>query len=260
MAKVFSCILQKGGVSKTTTTSNLATKISESGYKVLMLDLDPQASLTISAGLEPESLEKTITDVLISFRGSKKLPITEVIIPLTENLHIVPSIIDLSVADNLLHNEMSRETVLKKSLRPVMDYYDFIFVDCPPALGLLSINALVASDYVIVPCSTEYLAYRGLNLLNQTINDVIENLNPGLKIYGVIATMHTRTTHAKEILEMLDDDFKDLLIGIVPKSVKAQDSIYSGKPIVSTDKKSKVSIAYTEIADKIIDDYKRGEI
>lgn len=258
MAKVFSCILQKGGVAKSTTVSNIATRISESGYKVLEVDLDPQASLTISAGLEPESLERTITDVLVSFRGSKKLPITDAIIPLTENLHILPSIIDLSVADNLLHNEMSRESVLRKALKPALDYYDFIFIDCPPSLGILSINALVASDFILIPCQTEYLAYRGLELLKQTINDVIENLNPDLQIYGVIATMHTRTTHAKEILEMLTDDYKDLFIGIVPKSVKAQDSIYSGKPVVSTDKKSKVAIAYAEIADKIIEDYKKG--
>jgi chromosome partitioning protein len=258
MAITFSVINQKGGVAKTTTTYNIASVLSENGYNVLMIDLDPQSSLSISAGIEPEKLQYTITDVLISFNQNKKQPIENTIIKITENLHIVPSIIDLSAADNLLHNEMSRESILKKALLPINDIYDFIFIDCPPSLGQLPINALVASDYVLIPVSTTYLAYRGLNLLVETIDKVRENLNESLKIYGVVATLHTRTIHAKEILQQLEEEYR--ILGVVGTSVKTMDSIYTSKAIVDTDKRNPVAKAYKSIAEVLIEDKKKGMI
>lgn len=160
--KVYSLINQKGGVAKTTSTYNISRKLAEKGNRVLMVDMDPQASLTISTGIEPEELDKTIADVMISFNGRKKENISNTIIQIEENLHLVPSIIDLTAADNLLHNEMSRESILKRALRSVRDYYDYCLIDCPPALNQLSINALVAANYCIIPVACEYLAFRGL--------------------------------------------------------------------------------------------------
>lgn len=248
--KVYSVINQKGGVAKSTTTYNLAKKISEKGYKVLMVDMDPQASLTISTGIEPEELELTITDVMISFNGKRKADIANTIIAIEDNLHLVPSIIDLSAADNLLHNEMSRETILKRALKKIKNNYDFCFIDCPPNLNQLTINALVASDYCIIPTACEYLAIRGLGLLKNTIEQVQENLNPELKVLGILATFHNRTNHAKESLEKMKEYYE--VIGIIGTTVKAKDAIYTGRPITDYAPKSPISIAYSKAAERIV--------
>lgn len=248
--KVYSIINQKGGVAKTTSTYNISHKLAEMGYKVLMIDLDPQASLTISTGLEPEELEATIVDVMISFQGKKKLNIQQVIVEIEENLHLVPSVIDLSAADNLLHNEMSREGILKRALKSVKDNYDYCFIDCPPALNQLSINALVAADFCIIPVACEYLALRGLEMLQDTIIQVQENLNPELKVMGVIATFHNRTIHARENLEKIQKEYN--LLGVIDQTVKAKDAVYSGRPIVSYDKNSKVAQEYVDVVERIV--------
>ena len=248
--KVYSLINQKGGVAKTTSTYNISRKLAEKGNRVLMVDMDPQASLTISTGIEPEELDKTIADVMISFNGRKKENISNTIIQIEENLHLVPSIIDLTAADNLLHNEMSRESILKRALRSVRDYYDYCLIDCPPALNQLSINALVAADYCIIPVACEYLAFRGLEMLNDTISQVQESLNPDLKVLGVLATFHNRTIHARENLEKLKEGYN--VIGVIGTTVKARDSVYSGKPIVVYDPKSKVAQEYSEITERIV--------
>ena len=215
-----------------------------------MVDMDPQASLTISTGIEPEELEKTIADVMISFNGRKKENISNTIIQIEENLHLVPSIIDLTAADNLLHNEMSRESILKRALKSVREYYDYCLIDCPPALNQLSINALVAADFCIIPVACEYLAFRGLEMLNDTISQVQESLNPDLKVLGVLATFHNRTIHARENLEKLKEGYN--VIGVIGTTVKARDSVYSGKPIVVYDPKSKVAQEYSEITERIV--------
>lgn len=248
--KVYSLINQKGGVAKTTSTYNISRKLAEKGNRVLMVDMDPQASLTISTGIEPEELDKTIADVMISFNGRKKENISNTIIQIEENLHLVPSIIDLTAADNLLHNEMSRESILKRALRSVRDYYDYCLIDCPPALNQLSINALVAANYCIIPVACEYLAFRGLEMLNDTISQVQESLNPDLKVLGVLATFHNRTIHARENLEKLKEGYN--VIGVIGTTVKARDSVYSGKPIVVYDPKSKVAQEYSEITERIV--------
>lgn len=248
--KTYCIINQKGGVAKTTSTYNISRKLSEKGFRVLMVDMDPQASLTISTGIEPEDLEKTIADVMISFNGRKKENIANTIIQIEENLHLVPSIIDLTAADNLLHNEMSRESILKRSLKTVRDYYDYCLIDCPPALNQLSINALVASDYCIIPVACEYLAFRGLEMLNDTISQVQENLNPELKVLGVVATFHNRTIHARENLNRLREGYN--VLGVIGTTVRARDAVYSGKPIVSYDPKSKVAQEYSQITERIV--------
>jgi chromosome partitioning protein len=248
--KVYSLINQKGGVAKTTSTYNISRKLAEKGNRVLMVDMDPQASLTISTGIEPEELEKTIADVMISFNGRKKENISNTIIQIEENLHLVPSIIDLTAADNLLHNEMSRESILKRALKSVREYYDYCLIDCPPALNQLSINALVAADFCIIPVACEYLAFRGLEMLNDTISQVQESLNPDLKVLGVLATFHNRTIHARENLEKLKEGYN--VIGVIGTTVKARDSVYSGKPIVVYDPKSKVAQEYSEITERIV--------
>ena len=248
--KVYSLINQKCGVAKTTSTYNISRKLAEKGNRVLMVDMDPQASLTISTGIEPEELEKTIADVMISFNGRKKENISNTIIQIEENLHLVPSIIDLTAADNLLHNEMSRESILKRALKSVREYYDYCLIDCPPALNQLSINALVAADFCIIPVACEYLAFRGLEMLNDTISQVQESLNPDLKVLGVLATFHNRTIHARENLEKLKEGYN--VIGVIGTTVKARDSVYSGKPIVVYDPKSKVAQEYSEITERIV--------
>lgn len=248
--KVYSLINQKGGVAKTTSTYNISKKLAEKGFRVLMVDIDPQASLTISTGIEPEELDRTIADVILPFKGRKKEEIANVIIEIEENLHLVPSIIDLTAADNLLYNEMSRESILKRALRKVRDFYDYCLIDCPPALNQLSINALVATDYCIIPVACDYLALRGLGLLQQTIEQVQENLNPDLKVLGVLATFNNRTNHAKENLKTIKSHYN--VIGVVGTTVKAKDALYTGKPIVAYAPNSQVSIDYANAVERIV--------
>lgn len=249
MCKVFSLINQKGGVAKSISTLNLGVELSNTyGLKVLIVDLDPQSNLTIISGVEPENLEMTIADVLISYSQKERIKIEEVILQLNDNLYLAPSIIDLSAADTFLQNIMSREYVLQKALSSVKDLFDVVLIDCQPSLSLLPLNALACSDYVIIPCSTEYLAYRGLGLIDDTIERVKENLNEKLELYGVIATKHeSRTLHNKEILELLEEHYN--VLGIVPKSTKVSDAIYSeGGAIVTNAPKSKPAMAYKLIA------------
>jgi len=238
-------INQKGGVAKTTSTLNVAVALSEKGYKVLMLDFDPQASLTIASGLEPERIEKNMYHVIV-----EKENIENIILSISDNLHIAPSIIDLSVAELYMVSEMARESILKKALSKIQNYYDFIFIDCPPSLGLLTINALCASQNVVIPTATDYLAYRGLKLLLETIKKVKENLNENLNIAGVIATFYdSRTLHSKEVLEALGEEQK--ILGVIKKSVQVQDSIMSGKSIITYNPEHPIAKEYKNIASKI---------
>lgn len=245
---IISIINQKGGVSKTTSTFNIAGNLALKGFKVLQIDIDPQGSLTIANGIEPDSIDKSMYDVLIE--GAN---ISEIIYEINKNLSLSVSNLDLSVGEIALVNSLARETTLRRALKNIKNKFDYILIDCPPNLGLLTINALTASDKVLIPVSTDYLALRGLELLTQTIYKVKESLNEDLEILGIIATMYdSRTRHSGEILEVLKDSEYNLL-GVVSESVKVKDSVLASTPMEEFDPKHKVAGEYREITNKLIE-------
>ena len=242
---IYSIMNQKGGVAKTTSTFNIGAILAEKGKRVLLVDLDPQHSLTIALGIDDE-LTKSIHNVIC-----EKEDINNVILEVSENLYIAPSNLELSIAELQLVSMMARESILKKALDKVKDNYDIILIDCPPSLSLLTVNALVASNEVIVPTATDYLSYKGLELLIDTINNVKENLNEDLKIKGVIATMYDkRTKHANEVLEALNDEFN--VLGIVKISVAAKDSVLANEPLISFAKSNDITKEYIKIAEELL--------
>lgn len=242
---IYSIMNQKGGVAKTTSTFNIGAILAEKGKRVLLVDLDPQHSLTIALGIDDE-LTKSIYNVIC-----EKEDINNVILEVSENLYIAPSNLELSIAELQLVSMMARESILKKALDKVKDNYDIILIDCPPSLSLLTVNALVASNEVIVPTATDYLSYKGLELLVDTINNVKENLNEDLKIKGVIATMYDkRTKHANEVLEALNDEFN--VLGIVKISVAAKDSVLANEPLISFAKSNDITKEYIKIAEELL--------
>ena len=242
---IYSIMNQKGGVAKTTSTFNIGAILAEKGKRVLLVDLDPQHSLTIALGIDDE-LTKSIYNVIC-----EKEDINNVILEVSENLYVAPSNLELSIAELQLVSMMARESILKKALDKVKDNYDIILIDCPPSLSLLTVNALVASNEVIVPTATDYLSYKGLELLIDTINNVKENLNEDLKIKGVIATMYDkRTKHANEVLEALNDEFD--VLGTVKISVAAKDSVLANEPLISFAKSNDITKEYIKIAEELL--------
>lgn len=238
---------QKGGVAKTTTTHNLGAALAEKGKKVLLIDLDSQASLTISLGIEPLEIEKTIVDIL----KKKSISIKECIYNVYANLDIVTSIIDLASMEVEMLSRASREKILDRAITPIKNDYDYILIDCPPQLSILTINALSCADGVIIPVKTDYLAYRGLTQLNDSISEIKELINDKLKIYGIIATFYeTRVKDDKEILKMLKNEYN--VIGIIKKQVAAKKGIYDGMAAVQAVPESDISKEYIKIADMII--------
>ena len=238
---------QKGGVAKTTTTHNLGVALAEKGKKVLLIDLDSQASLTISLGIEPLEIKRTVVDML----KKKGVSIKECIYKVHTNLDIVTSIIDLASMEVEMLSRASREKILDRAIKPIKNDYDYILIDCPPQLSILTINALSCADGVIIPVKTDYLAYRGLTQLNDSINEIKELINNKLKIYGIIATFYeTRVKDDKEILEMLKNEYN--LIGIIKKQVAAKKGIYDGMAAVQAVPESDISKEYVKIADMII--------
>ncbi len=238
---------QKGGVAKTTTAHNLGVALAAKGKRVLLIDLDSQASLTISVGLEPLEVERTIVDVL----KKDGAPISECIKQLSERLHIVTSIIDLAPMEMELLSRASREKILDRALEPVLGAYDFILVDCPPQLSILTINALSCADGVIIPVKTDYLAYRGLTQLQDSIQEIQELINPGLKVLGVIATLYEkRVADDNEILAALKKEYN--LLGVIKRLAVAKKGIYDGLAVVEQTPGSEISIEYNAIADMMI--------
>ena len=238
---------QKGGVAKTTTTHNLGVALAEKGKKVLLVDLDSQASLTISLGIEPLEIKRTVVDIL----KKKSVSIKECIYKVYTNLDIVTSIIDLASMEVEMLSRASREKILDRAITPIKNEYDYILIDCPPQLSILTINALSCADGVIIPVKTDYLAYRGLTQLNDSISEIKDLINEKLKIYGIIATFYeTRVKDDKEILEMLKNEYN--LIGIIKKQVAAKKGIYDGMAAVQAVPESDISKEYVKIADMII--------
>jgi chromosome partitioning protein len=249
MGKTIAIANQKGGVGKTTTTLNVAGALAEKGKRVLLVDLDPQGALTTACGLNPAQLERTLYDVLIT----PSLALSEVILEPKPRVSLVPANIDLAGAEVELLNEIGREHLLKGKLIPARDDYDFILIDCPPSLGLLTINALSAADSVLVPVQCQYLSFRGMQLLLRTIEKVQQRSNPHLRILGLLPTLYdARTTHAREVLAELREAHPDLLIDIpIRYRVGLADAVVAGQSILEFDGRSDTAQAFREVAEVI---------
>ena len=254
MAKVIAIANQKGGVAKTTTTHNLGAALAAAGKKVLLIDLDSQASLTISVGLEPLEVERTIVDVL----KKDGTPIQECIQQLTEQLHIVTSIIDLAPMEMEMLSRASREKILDRALREARRKYDYILIDCPPQFSILTINALSCADGVVIPVKTDYLAYRGLTQLQDSIQEIQELINPELKVLGVIATLYDiRVGDDRDILALLQKEYN--LLGVVKRLAVAKKGLYDGQTAVEQAPESQIAQEYKAIAKMLIDGKERRE-
>jgi chromosome partitioning protein len=247
LARVIALANQKGGVAKTTTTVNLAVALKERGFSVLAVDLDPQANLTMSQGINPETVDRSVFDVLVH-----SLPIDEVIH--RAEIDVAVSSIDLAGAELALSSMIGRERALQKGLLPVRDRYDYVFIDTPPSLGLLTINALTASDGVIVPVQCEYLSLRGLVQLENTLSMIRENLNPNVEIWGILPTMYdARTIHAREAVEMLREHFGDLVYDTrIRKTVRYAEAPVQGVSVLKYDSNSPAAAAYRELAEEVL--------
>ena len=249
---------QKGGVGKTTTTSALAQGLSEHGKRVLLVDWDPQGSLTISVGHNPERLERSGYDALASIiRGDGNLTVRDVIIHTSNPLiDLVPANIELSQAELDLVGAFTREMMLREMLQPVRFHYDFILVDCLPSLGLMAINALAAADRVIIPLQADFLAMKGVGLLFNTINRVKEKLNPTLEIAGILLTMtSSRTLHSREVSEVTRRAFgKTVKIfeATIPVSVRFKEAPAAGESILTYAPKSEGANAYRLLVEEVM--------
>jgi chromosome partitioning protein len=239
---------QKGGVAKTTTTLNLGVAFSEHGYRVLLIDLDPQGNLTMSQGLNPDTIEQSMFDVLVH-----RLPMEQVIE--TREVDIAVSSIDLAGADMALSSQIGRERALEKALAPIKDRYDYIFIDTPPSLGLLTINAFVAATGVIVPVQTEYLSLRGLVQLENTLAMVRENLNPKVAIVGIVPTMYDkRLAHSREADEILRENFGDLVYQTrIRKTVRFAEAPVQGVSVLAYEPKGQAADMYRDLAKEVLD-------
>jgi chromosome partitioning protein len=249
VAKVISFANQKGGVAKTTTTLNLAVAFAESGYRVLCIDLDPQGNLTMSQGIDPDKVEKSMYDVLVH-----DVPLSEVV--QKREIDIAVASIDLAGAEIAMSTKIGRERSLEKAVKAVRHDYDFICIDTPPSLGLLTINALTASDKVIVPVQCEYLSMRGLVQLQNTLKMIQENLNPGVEIEGILPTMlDSRTVHAKEAVEILEENFGDLVFrSRIRKAIKFAEAPVRGASVLKYDPDGNAASYYRELANEVLTD------
>jgi chromosome partitioning protein len=245
--KVIAFANQKGGVAKTTTTLNLAAAFAEAGHRVLCVDMDPQGNLTMSQGIDPESLEESMFDVLVH-----DMPIRNVIYGC--EIDVAVASIDLAGAEIAMSMKIGRERSLDKALREVRADYDFVCIDTPPSLGLLTINALTAANKVIVPVQCEYLSMRGLVQLQNTLKMIQENLNPDVRIEGILPTMlDTRTIHAKEAVEILEENFGDLVFeSRIRKAIKFAEAPVKGASVLKYDSESSAASYYRDLAKEVL--------
>ena len=251
-AKVIAFANQKGGVAKTTTTLNLAAAFAEEGHRVLCIDMDPQGNLTMSQGIDPDTLEVSMFDVLVH-----DLSIREVI--RRREVDVACSSIDLAGAEIAMSMKIGRERSLDKSLREIREDYDFVCIDTPPSLGLLTINALTAADKVIVPVQCEYLSMRGLIQLQNTLSMIRENLNPDVDIAGILPTMvDSRTLHAKEAIEILEENFGDRVFGArIRKTIRFAEAPVKGMSVLKYDPTGTAADAYRQLAKEVLSNGKR---
>ena len=249
--RVISIINQKGGVGKTTTAINLSAVLGSLGYKILLIDLDPQGNTTSGIGVDKRSLNQCIYDVLLAETDPKDVLIEEV----CENLDLIPATINLAGAEVELVTEFSRESRLKEAIECFIGKYDYIFIDCPPSLGLLTVNGLVAADSLIIPIQSEFYALEGVTKLLESMKLVKARLNKDLSIFGVVITMYDgRTTLSRQVAQEVRDYFGDLVFDtIIPRSVKLSEAPSYGEPILKYHPEGKGAKAYADLAEEVID-------
>jgi chromosome partitioning protein len=254
LSRVIAFANQKGGVAKTTTTLNLGVAFKERGFRVLVVDLDPQGNLTMSQGMNPDEIERSMFDVLVH-----KLPIEEIIEE--REVDIAVSSIDLAGAELALSAMIGRERALDKALVSVRETYDYILVDTPPSLGLLTINAFVAADGVIVPVQCEYLSLRGLVQLENTLTMIRENLNPRVEIQGILATMFDkRLLHSKEAVDILTENFGELVYNTkIRKTVRYAEAPVKGQSVLLYDPTGEAAALYRDLAKEVLNGAKARE-
>src|SRR2546425_5828011 len=247
LGRVIAFANQKGGVAKTTTALNLGVAFAEQGMKVLLVDLDPQGNLTMSQGMNPDAIERSMFDVLVH-----RIPITEVIQAAEVDLAV--SSIDLAGAELALSSMIGRERALEKALLPVRESYDWILLDTPPSLGLLTINAFVAANGIIVPVQCEYLSLRGLVQLENTLSMIRENLNPQVEIEGILATMFDkRLLHSREAVDILKENFGELVLNTkIRKTVRFAEAPVKGQSVLKYDPTGEAANMYRDLAKEVL--------
>jgi chromosome partitioning protein len=253
-ARIIALCNQKGGVGKTTTTINLAASIAEYGRTVLVVDFDPQGAATVGLGVSPYDLDKatTVYDLIMARDPDPAEAIKPTVVP---GVEVMPANIQLSAAEVYLVNEVAREQVLARALRPVLGDYDVVLIDCQPSLGLLTVNALTAAHGVLIPLVCEYLSLRGVGLLKQTtIDKVADRLNPRLRIDGILATMFdARTLHTREMITTVYEEFGDTLLQTtIPRTVKLPDATIATEPITTYAPEHASAKAYRQLARELI--------
>jgi chromosome partitioning protein len=243
---------QKGGVAKTTTTLNLAVAFAEAGHRVLAVDMDPQGNLTMSQGIDPDSVDRSMFDVLVHH-----ISIREVI--RKREIDVACASIDLAGAEIAMSTQIGRERSLQKALRPVLEDYDFVCIDTPPSLGLLTINALTAADKVIVPVQCEYLSMRGLVQLQNTLSMIRQELNPDIEIEGILPTLvDSRTVHAKEAIEILEENFGDRVFATrIRKTIRFAEAPVKGTSVLKYDPHGVAAKSYRDLAKEVLDNGRR---
>jgi chromosome partitioning protein len=250
-ARVIALCNQKGGVGKTTTTINLGAALAETGRRVLLVDFDPQGALSVGLGVNPNELDLTIYNLLMQ----RDVTIDEVLLKTAvPGLDLLPGNIDLSAAEVQLVSEVAREQTLGRALAPVLGEYDIVLIDCQPSLGLLTVNALAASDGVIVPLECEYFALRGVALLMDTIYRVQERINPRLEVEGILATMYdSRTLHGREVLARVVDAFGEKVFHtVIARTVRFPETTVVGEPITTYASSSAGAAAYRQLAREVL--------
>jgi chromosome partitioning protein len=257
-AEVIALCNQKGGVGKTTTAINLGAALAEYGRRVLLLDFDPQGALGAGVGIHPHTLERTIADVMITGEATAREVIRSTSVP---GMDLLPANIDLSGAELLLVSEVGREQALARALRPVRDDYDVILIDCQPSLGLLTVNALTAARWVMIPVECEYFSLRGVALLQDTIGKIQERTNPDLALLGVLPTMVDRTVHSREVLARVVEAFGEQVFHtVVTRTVKFPETSVAGVPITTYAPESAAATAYRQLAREVLARIEPGSV
>ena len=250
MSRIVAFANQKGGVGKSTSALNVAAAVVERGQRALLIDLDPQGSLTIAAGVDRAALSRSIYDALIR----PDVPLESVILPAKPGIDLAPAVRDLSGAKVELVGMLNRERALARKLTPIRDRYDFIAIDCEPDLGLLTINALTAADQVLIPCECQFLALQGMQELLKTIQDVQAYTNPGLQVIGILPTKYdSRTLHNREALEEMRTSYDGLVMDPpIRFRIGLADAAISGKTIFEFDRRSDSAAEYRHVAEVIL--------